>query len=346
MKTKKQKLREFIVGLVFSFIASVVIAMKMKMEQTGKAIVPETYLVTFILFTLCILLMFLMSYFLKYFDKLNPRQTFRRLIPAMILFYGISLILAYLCISTGVFVWYIIQGHDLSQFIHNLFAYELKGVHNGMFKWMIVGTMIIFFIMWQNAVKKQQKLEEEKLKYQYKTLKSQVSPHFLFNSLNTLSSLITSNPEAAEQFTDKLAGIYRYIVDNENTSLISLSEELTFVRQYFDLQSIRDEGKIILDIDVRNADKYQILPVSLQTLIENAFKHNINTKDQPLHIKIYREDKQITVENNLQEKNSVNGNGGTGLENLKERVKLETGKEIIIEKTKHQFKVTIPLNEI
>ena len=161
--------------------------------------------------------------------------------------------------------------------------------------------------------------------------------------MNTLSSLIGSRPETADKFIDRLSSIYRYILENSQKDRISLTDELIFIKNYFFLHQIRDEDKIMLDISVSDQDKYNIMPVSLQILVENAINHNMATRENPLKILIYNEADYIVVKNNLQKKTIPLKSTKIGLRNLSERVKIISGKGIIIEETGTLFVVKIPL---
>ena len=206
----------------------------------------------------------------------------------------------------------------------------------------LIGALIFFYILWQETLRNEQKLREEKLIFQYETIKNQVNPHFLFNSLNTLSSLINGNTRA-EDFIHKLSSIYRYILENRNVDQVGLEEEIEFAKNYFFLQKIRDEEKITLEIKPFDMKKFMILPISLQLLIENALKHNSATRDYPLTITIYKEDDLIVVKNNLQKKLNIEESPGTGLRNLGERLKLITNREMKVIETSDEFIVKIPL---
>jgi LytS/YehU family sensor histidine kinase len=201
----------------------------------------------------------------------------------------------------------------------------------------------MFFNQWQEALKRESNLREQNLIFQNETLKNQVNPHFLFNSLNTLSSLINTQNEVAEKFIGRLSSIYRYILENSTKDRIPLKDELAFIQDYFYLHLIRDDNKIQLNIDIKEDNTYEILPVSLQSLLENAIKHNMATYDNPLKIQVYLEDEYIVVKNNLQKKASQLATTKTGLKNLTERVRLITAKELIIEETANEFIVKVPL---
>jgi len=230
----------------------------------------------------------------------------------------------------------------LQQFIHN-------GLINFLTSWLIgiaVGSLVFFYFEWNASLQREQKLREEKLIFQYETLKNQVNPHFLFNSLNTLSSLVSTDSKLSEKFISKFSLIYRYILENRDKDLVPLSKEVDFVRDYFFLQKIRDNGKIVLDIKINDLEKYEILPISLQLLIENALKHNAATKDNPLKIKVRKEDDFIIVENGLEPKMRLEPSSKIGLKNLRERVKLAMNKDVIIEQSNNFFIVKMPVKSI
>jgi len=205
-----------------------------------------------------------------------------------------------------------------------------------------MATMAFFFMLWQEAMKSAFKAREQMLIYQSETLKNQVNPHFLFNSLNTLSSLIPIDPEKAELFTQKLSVIYRYILENRDAETVTLDQEIGFVRDYYFLQKIRDEEKINLTIAVENHD-CRILPISLQLLVENAFKHNAATRENPLKVTIVQKGNMIEVRNNFQPRKQLTPSSGLGLKNLDERVKLQSGKTLEIEKGDKEFVVRMPV---
>lgn len=227
----------------------------------------------------------------------------------------------------------------VNNFLVNEFSSWFKSTIGGL----TFGAIIFIVIQWQDALQREQKLREENLIFQNETLKNQINPHFLFNSLNTLSSLISSRPETADKFIGRLSSIYRYILENSQKDKVSLSDELAFIRDYFFLHQIRDEDKIMLDITVIDQNRYFIMPVSLQILVENSINHNIATRENPLKISIYSEADYIVVKNNLQKKSVPFKSTHIGLRNLSERVKINSGKSIVIEETGTHFIVKIPL---
>lgn len=242
-----------------------------------------------------------------------------------------------------IYITSLIHGSGSTDVITNFMRYEFKGWFKGTVGGLLFGAAIFIFIQWQDALKREQKLREENLIFQNETLKNQVNPHFLFNSLNTLSSLIGSQPEIAENFVRRLSSIYRYILENSSKNKVPLEAELSFISDYFYLHKIRDDEKIELEMNVKETDKFEILPVSLQILVENAIKHNKATREDPLKISVYVEGQQIVVKNNLQIMATQIRSTGIGLKNLAERVKLISGGVLIIEETNNYFLVKVPL---
>ncbi len=182
-----------------------------------------------------------------------------------------------------------------------------------------------FFYSWREAVTSEESLKREKLALQYESLKNQVNPHFLFNSLNTLSGLIDKDAGKATRFVRQLSDIYRYVLEQKNRELVSLETEMQFVNNYISLMKIRFGENLIVNIDTQDENNLKVIPLSVQMLVENAIKHNIISMDKPLIINIKTEESAyLTVENNLQKKSSIlQENSGEwekhGLMNIKSR---------------------------
>jgi len=288
--------------------------------------------------------------FRKFIDSNSGKsvsQLKKRLMPSFILTLLATLSITLVFYFSGNYVYLLVSGHitDISiqtGLITSISFAAIVCLSVGLF----VCCIVFFYVMWLQAIEREQKLREENLKYRYRTLKAQVNPHFLFNSLNTLSEIVYTDARKADNYIQKLSGIYRYIIDNEDTDLTPLNKEFEFVRQYFDLQKERDGEKIKLEIDFENAEKFKIVPISLQILVENALKHNVISEDKPLIINICSEDYHILISNSIQRKSILNNSSGTGLSNLKERVRLITGKEVAIKQKDNQFIVKLPLVEI
>lgn len=267
----------------------------------------------------------------------------KNILPAFLLFVLMALFISLLIVSIGVYALYLVQGKDTAHFFGQLFYIELPSAIKQLAIWILIGSAFFFYIIWRKALEREQKLREENLKYKYQNLKSQVNPHFLFNSLNTLSEIVYEDAKKADEYIRKLSGIYRYILENEEIDLVPLNKEVEFVKQYFDIQKFRDKDRIFLDIDLQAADEFKIVPVSLQILVENALKHNSRSEGSPLKIRIERNGDKILVSNNIQKKNLLETTSKTGLLNLKERVKLILDKDLVTEEENGRFMVELPI---
>lgn len=295
-------------------------------------------------FTQLELFIWLGSVFFQSINIEEPKYT-KRIVGRLLTFYlsvlGISFVM-FLAIYTYHFVK---NGGDFSLYFESINQLELKTFFIATLVGFAFGAVFFFYTQWEEAVKRAQKLKEEKLVFQYETLKSQVNPHFLFNSLNSLSSLIKTDPDLSEKFILKLSSVYRYILENSEKETIPLSTELEFVENYFALQKIRDGEKIKMTIEIVEVENLTVLPVSLQLLIENALKHNSATRNQPLRIIVHNEGiDKLVVRNNIQSKMQLGGASKIGLKNLNERSKLIMNRTIEVIETPEEFIVKIPVN--
>ena len=208
---------------------------------------------------------------------------------------------------------------------------------------------IIFYAIYYYKSKQDRKVKEQKViagtaSAKFDALKNQLDPHFLFNSLNVLTSLIEENPDNAQKFTTSLSKVYRYVLEQKNKDLITVDEELKFAKTYMSLLKMRFEDSIIFDIPEQASNpESKVVPLSLQLLLENAVKHNIVTTSKPLHIKIYESNGNLIVENNLQTKQVMKKSSGVGLNNIKQRYQLLSNKTVSIMEDKTTFKVAIPM---
>ena len=189
------------------------------------------------------------------------------------------------------------------------------------------------------------KLQKENLQSQFDVLKQQVNPHFLFNSLNVLTSLIRLEPELAEKFTEHLAKVYRYVLENKDNELVTLCTEMSFLDAYIFLINIRFMDKVQVNIRVSEEKKnHRIIPLAMQLLIENAIKHNAMSKKSPLVIDIFiDENNLLNVVNNLQEREAHMTSTGVGLKNIQNRYRLLNNTTPVFEKTETHFIARIPL---
>ena len=216
---------------------------------------------------------------------------------------------------------------------------------------LVVGTMYetaFFFYNWKETFQLNEKLKNQQIRTQFEVLQNQMSPHFLFNSLNTLTTLIAENQQTAIDFTQKLSEVYRYILQHKERELVTLKEEMEFAKAYFFLLKMRypDNLEATFSVDEQYMEKH-IAPLTLQMLIENAIKHNVVSKMHPLHIDVYVENSEtIVVKNNLQPKNSLERSTKTGLQNIQKRYEYLGNRKIDIIATAKNFMVAIPLIKV
>ena len=204
-----------------------------------------------------------------------------------------------------------------------------------------------FMEEWKRASRKEvveQKLIAKSANAQFESLKNQLDPHFLFNSLNVLSSLIDENPNQAQRFTASMSKIYRYVLEQKDKELVTVEEEIEFAKIYCDLLKTRFEDSVNFEFKVKDIDlKSFVVPLSLQLLLENCIKHNFATSSKPLNITIYSENGYLFIENNLQEREQVKDSAGIGLSNIVQRYSLLTKTNVFIEKSNEFFRVKIPI---
>jgi LytS/YehU family sensor histidine kinase len=226
-------------------------------------------------------------------------------------------------------------GHNI--LLSNFIAFFITSIHEGIF----------FYIQWKYNIKRSEDLEKSTYEAQYENLRSQVNPHFLFNSLNTLVSQVESNPEAVS-FIENLSDFLRYSLSNTSRELVPLKEEIQMLGKYKYLQQSRFGENLIINIEVDEVSQNAyIAPLALQMLVENAIKHNIISRDKPLTINIYVSDNNyLSVENNLQKKIEPGRSTGIGLKNITSRYQYLTTRKVIFIESSLKFKVSIPLVEI
>ena len=201
-----------------------------------------------------------------------------------------------------------------------------------------------FFDNWKAELLRNERLQKERAEMQFDNLKNQFNPHFLFNSLTSLNSLILENPELASEFLQQLSKVYRYVLQSNN-DLVSLETEITFVKRYVHLLETRFQAGLKVDFEIsEEALEQKIAPVTLQVLIENAVKHNIASEQKPLHIRVFDGAGYLSVANNVQKKTLVETSNKHGLENLKQLYSyLDTARSVVIAEQNGVFCVKIPL---
>ena len=203
---------------------------------------------------------------------------------------------------------------------------------------------IFFYNEYQKNKIKEQKVIASTASAQFESLKNQIDPHFLFNSLNVLSSLIEENPDNAQRFTVSLSKIYRYVLEQKDKELVTVAEELEFAKTYMNLLKMRFENSVNFEISEHLDDPdAKVVPLSLQLLLENTIKHNIVSESKPLNIKITIEGNYLVIQNNLQKKEVLQTRKGVGLQNIVNRYGILTKRHVLIDESATCFKVKIPI---
>lgn len=188
-----------------------------------------------------------------------------------------------------------------------------------------------------------ERLERLRAQAELGALKAQVDPHFLFNSLNTLGHLIQAEPARGREFCDTLAEVYRYVLDSRQRDLVPLAEELAFLRRYHRLLELRFGAAVPLQVQVPDAEGWRIAPLALQTLLENAVKHNQASATEPLPVRLALGDASVSVGNDVRPRRTALPSAGVGLANLDERCRLLTGRALQVREAEGRFEVVVPL---
>lgn len=280
----------------------------------------------------------------EYFDKRISwiEQPVKRLVLTAVTYMVYSFIVSFVLVTF--FVLFTVEGVTLSNITWS------RVLENTVMPIMIALVIITIFISrswlfeWRNAAIEAEQLKSEKLASQNQFLKDQLNPHFLFNSLNVLSNLVYESADRSAEFIQQLSKIYRYVLDVQQEQLVSLKRELDFAEHYLSLQKIRFEGSLEYFIDIQASQSFQLPPLSLQLLLENAIKHNIASMDKPLRIMIQQEGPNLIVRNVLQPKiTKEEGVKGIGLDNIIKRYELLSDVKPIILQTQTEFIVKLPL---
>ena len=274
---------------------------------------------------------------IKWKDKQWPLRVAIGILGAV----GVTLITLFLLrLFTGMYLKEISFSEFLSRERWGYYSFGL---------WISLTIVVVFHVVYWYKRNQERKVTESQIvakteTAKYESLKNQLDPLFLFNSLNVLTSLIEENPSQAERFTTGLSKVYRYVLEQKDKNLIPLEEELKFAKSYMQLLKMRFEDGVEYAIpnEVSNPE-YKIVPLSLQLLLENAVKHNMITSDKPLQIKIYEKDGYLVVENNNRPKASLEKSTKVGLKNIKQRYGLITKKIVEIISDTEKFQVKLPL---
>jgi two-component sensor histidine kinase len=278
-----------------------------------------------------------------YLDRvfINDRFNKKRIAIGFVASFFLSLFVIFLL---RIFINTIIENNS----VENFFKQESPGdyVVASVFTFIVLLIIHIIYLYkgYQENKLKEQKVIAGTASAQFESLKNQIDPHFLFNSLNVLSSLIEENPDNAQRFTTSLSKIYRYVLEQKDKELVSVEEELAFAKTYMNLLKMRFENSISYELPTEfDNPEAKVVPLSLQLLLENTIKHNVASEQKPLHIKIYIENNYLIVENNLQKKEVLQDRKGVGLQNIVNRYALISERKVLVDQTETAFKVKIPI---
>ncbi|MEG0929772.1 2TM domain-containing protein [Algoriella sp.] len=237
------------------------------------------------------------------------------------------------------------------KFVNSLFFKPI--FYDNYINYILVGVITIILLFFFYFIEKRRYRLEKKIIIEstkaetatakFESLKNQLDPHFLFNSLNVLTGLIEENPDNAIDFTTSLSKIYRYVLEQKDKEVVPIQEEINFAKTYINLLKLRFENSIDFETEQTNFSETEfIVPLSLQILLENTIKHNIVSEQKPLKIKMYKQDNNLIVENTLQPKDSIKDSTGVGLNNIINRYQLISNRKVEIEKDQ-LFRVQLPI---
>ena len=271
----------------------------------------------------------------------EDRFSRKRILIGFVASFFVSLFVIFLL---RVFENVVVEGNSLQQFLKNEKPsnYLISSIFT--FVVLLIVHFAYLYKWYQENKLKEQKIIAGTASAKFESLKNQIDPHFLFNSLNVLSSLIEENPDNAQKFTTSLSKIYRYVLEQKDKDLVTVQEELAFAKTYMNLLKMRFENSISYEVpqDFDN-DEAKVVPLSLQLLLENTIKHNSVSEQKPLHIKIFIKDNFLVVENILQKKQVLQDRKGVGLQNIISRYAILTNRRIKIEETAEKFAVYLPI---
>jgi sensor histidine kinase YesM len=283
---------------------------------------------------------FLFVYLDKVFGEIN-RFSPRRILIGFVSSFFISIFVIFLL---RIFAEVIVEKRSLLNFLEQekpsnyiessvITFIVLLGVH-----------ALHFYKIYQEGKVTQQKIIAGTANAKFESLKNQIDPHFLFNSLNVLSSLIEENPDNAQRFTTSLSKIYRYVLEQKDKELVSVEDELSFAKTYMNLLKMRFENSLFYELPATeiNMDA-KVVPLSLQLLLENTVKHNVVSEQKPLKIRIFVDGDYLAIQNDLQKKDVLQDRQGVGLQNIVNRYAIVTNRKVMVEENDKTFTVKIPI---
>ncbi|KAF2517255.1 histidine kinase [Flavobacterium foetidum] len=270
-------------------------------------------------------------------DRFSPR----RISVGFVSSFFISLFVIFIL---RMFTQVVIEQKTIISFLANESAADYVSSSVLTFIVLLVFHSLHFYKLYQENKVTQQKIIAGTANAKFESLKNQIDPHFLFNSLNVLSSLIEENPDNAQRFTTSLSKIYRYVLEQRDKELVSVEDELSFAKTYMNLLKMRFENSLFYEIPTAgiNPDA-KVVPLSLQLLLENTVKHNVVSEQKPLHIRIFIEKDYLVIQNDFQKKEVLRDRKGVGLQNIVDRYGIVTKRRVIVEQDEKNFTVKIPI---
>ena len=242
------------------------------------------------------------------------------------------------------FISVLIEKQSFTVFVANESASDYIVASVFTFVVLLIVHFVYLYKGYQENKVKEQKIIAGTANAKFESLKNQIDPHFLFNSLNVLSSLIEENPENAQRFTTSLSKIYRYVLEQKDKELVTVEEELSFAKTYMNLLKMRFENSLFYELptDFHNPEA-KVVPLSLQLLLENTVKHNVVSEQRPLHIRIEIEGDYLVIQNDYQKKEVLQERQGVGLQNIINRYGIITKRKVLIAQNEQTFTVKIPI---
>lgn len=294
-------------------------------------------------FTVSFCIYFFNVQIVKKFQSIDFRSHFVRVVLELSLTIAVSAIV--MSIVASLFLGFYLRKIGLKEDIapSDLFDNILTAVIVNIVAVTIM-EIIYFFKKWKKTLIETEQLKRQNIEIKYAVLTSQINPHFLFNSLNALSSLIEADPKKALVFTKEFSKIYRYVLDINERMVVSLGEELNFLNSYLYLQKIRFDKALNHSIQIdASCLEYFLPPLSLQILVENAIKHNEISEENPLFINIKASETEVSVVNNFNPKEKNESKNGLGLKNLKERYSHYTEVSPVFKVENNNYIAIVPL---
>jgi hypothetical protein len=266
--------------------------------------------------------------------------------PAKRIIVEVFLTLLVACSTMILLTWFNLQFINPCNLDEHLELYRKNILVTIVMNIIIVFTFeaIFFFERWRASEIENERLAKESINTQFASLKNQVNPHFLFNSLNSLSALIHEDADKAEEFVDELAKVYRYVLEVKDQDLVLLQNEIDFIESFLHIQQIRFGKNLSYTIDIsENSRDKMVPPLSLQLLVENAIKHNKISSRFPLQILLKEQNGWLVIANTLQPREEEIDSTGVGLNNLRQRYKKFTDRDLVFEAEGEEYVAKIPL---